>query len=262
MEEELKLVDLVFELRDARMPMASANPLLNDLAANKPRLVILNKQDMADANESSKWQNYFGKNGRCILLNSTSADVQKTIVAISKDIMKEKLEKARARGIRKKVLRAMVVGIPNVGKSTLINNVVKKRVARAENRAGVTRNLQWIRINEDLELLDTPGILWPRFDDQNAARILALLGSLNDDVVNKEELLLFALDYLKKYYPGLLHERYGIDENEDDLLVKIAYARKWLLSNERIDKTKTMDLLLKDIRNNNLGRITWEQYVE
>lgn len=257
MEEELKLVDIVIELRDARMPLASANPLLEELAKNKKKLIILNKADKADSIENDKWLHYFE---RAILSDSVNEKLTNKVVLEVKDILKDKLDKAKAKGIRKKVLRAMVVGIPNVGKSTFINNVVKRKVAKAENRPGVTRNLQWIRINEDLELLDTPGVLWPKLDDQNKAMILALLGSINDDVLDKEELSFFGIDYIKNNYPGLLNSRYGIDESKADLIEEIGKAKMALGNNGKVDRTKTYEMILKDIRNNALGRITFEKY--
>ena len=154
----------------------------------------------------------------------------------------------------------MVVGIPNVGKSTFINNVVKKKVAKAENRPGVTKNLQWIRINEDVELLDTPGVLWPKIEDQNQAMILALLGSMNDKILNEESLVYFGLNYIKDNYPGLLNNRYGVDENSADLINEIGLKKMWLTSDGGVDRHKAYSLLLKDIRENNIGRITFEKY--
>lgn len=257
MEEELKLVDIVIEIRDARMPLASANPLLEKLASNKERLIILNKADKADKKENDKWLSYFEK---AILTDSLNEKITNKVVNEVKEILKSKLERAKARGIRKKVLRAMVVGIPNVGKSTFINNIVKKKVAKAENRPGVTRNLQWIRINEDLELLDTPGVLWPKLDDQNKAMILALLGSINDDVLDSEELCRFGLNYIKNNYSGLLAMRYEIDENKEDLVNEIGLSKKWLTMDGVVDRTKTYEMVLKDIRSNKIGNITFEKY--
>lgn len=256
MEEELKLVDIVVELRDARIPDASANPILKELSKNKPCLIILNKADLSDEKENKKWKDSFE---HCLIVDSLNENITKKIVNEIKEILKDKLEKAKARGIRKKVLRAMVVGIPNVGKSTFINNIVKKKVAKAENRPGVTRNLQWIRINDDVELLDTPGVLWPKFDNQEDAKLLALMGSINDDVIDKEEMVRFGLDYLKNNYPGLLNQRYEVDENEDDLLSAIAKRKLWLLNDNQINKQKAVDLLLKDIRSNRIGRISWQK---
>lgn len=257
MEEQLKLVDIVIEIRDARMPLASGNPLLNELAANKEKLIILNKSDRADKNENELWLNHFDK---ALLCDSVNERITNKVVDEVKIILKAKLDKAKARGIRKKTLRAMVVGIPNVGKSTFINNVVKKKVAKAENRPGVTKNLQWIRINEDVELLDTPGVLWPKIEDQNQAKILALLGSMNDEILDSEQLTYFGLDYIKNNYPGFLKERYNINEDDSDLIEAIGKSKKWLISEGQVDRTKTYNMVLKDIRENKIGRITFEKY--
>ena len=257
MEEQLKLVDIVIEIRDARMPLASGNPLLNELAANKEKLIILNKSDRADKHENELWLSYFDKALLCDSVNERNTN---KVVDEVKLILKAKLDKAKARGIRKKTLRAMVVGIPNVGKSTFINNVVKKKIAKAENRPGVTKNLQWIRINEDVELLDTPGVLWPKIEDQNQAKILALLGSMNDEILDSEKLTYFGLDYIKSNYPHFLKERYNINEDELDLIEAIGKSKMWLVSEGQVDRTKTYNMVLKDIRENKIGRITFEKY--
>ncbi|MBQ6149136.1 MAG: ribosome biogenesis GTPase YlqF [Oscillospiraceae bacterium] len=259
MEEQLKLVDIIIELRDARIPEASANPLLQELSRNKPVLIVLNKADLADEEKNRLWKETFE---HCIIADSTGANLTKTVVNEVKEILKDKLERAKARGIRKKVLRAMVVGIPNVGKSTFINNIVKKKVAKAENRPGVTKSLQWIRINEDVELLDTPGVLWPKIEDQDAARLLALMGSINDDILDKQELVFFGLDYLRKVYPGVIERRYGVDESGDDLLEKIAREKLWLSADNNVNYVKAVDAILKDIRSNKIGRITWQDVRE
>lgn len=259
MEEQLKMVDIIIELRDARIPEASANPLLRELSKNKPVLIILNKVDYADPVKNEEWKKQFE---HCLLTDSLNENLTKTVVKEVQTILKDKLERAKAKGIRKKVLRAMVVGIPNVGKSTFINNIVKKKVAKTENRPGVTRSLQWIRINEDLELLDTPGVLWPRFDDQDDARLLALLGSINDDILDKKDLVYFGLDYIKNNYSGLLKKKYDISEDEEDLFESIARKKLWLLSDDRINYDKAVDAILKDIRNNRIGRITWQDVRE
>ena len=256
MEEELKLVDIVIEIRDARMPLASANPLLEELAKNKEKLVILNKADKADSKENSKWLACFDN---VLLCDSLNENISIKVVNKVKEILKAKLEKAKARGIRNKVLRAMVVGIPNVGKSTFINNVVKKKVAKAENRPGVTKNLQWIRINNEVELLDTPGVLWPKLEDQNQAKILALLGSINDQILDSEDLAYFGLNYIKENYPNVLNKRYGIDENASDLIEAIGKNKLWLISEGLVDRTKTYKMVLKDIRENKIDRITFEK---
>ena len=260
MEEQLKLVDIIIELRDARIPDASANPILQELAPNKPRLIILNKSDLADENLNKLWLNKFE---HCLLIDSTSDNLSKIVVNEVKEILKDKLEKAKARGIRKKVLRAMVVGIPNVGKSTFINNIVKKKAAKVENRPGVTRSLQWIKINEDVELLDTPGVLWPKFDNQDDARLVALVGSINDEVITDlNELVSFGLKYIVSKYPGLLSKRYNIDENKDDLINEISRSKSWLTKEGEIDQTKAISAILKDIRSGAIGRITWQDVRE
>lgn len=260
MEEQLKLVDIIIELRDARIPDASANPILQELAPNKPRLIILNKADLADENLNKLWLNKFE---HCLLIDSTSDNLSKIVVNEVKEILKDKLEKAKARGIRKKVLRAMVVGIPNVGKSTFINNIVKKKAAKVENRPGVTRSLQWIKINEDVELLDTPGVLWPKFDNQDDARLVALVGSINDEVITDlNELVNFGLKYIVSKYPGLLSKRYNIDENKDDLINEISRSKSWLTKEGEIDQTKAISAILKDIRSGAIGRITWQDVRE
>ena len=259
MEEQLKLVDIVVELRDARIPEASANPLLKELSKNKPVLIILNKADYADPLISENWQK---KYEHCLLTDSVSENLTNKVVKEIQTILSAKLERAKARGIRKKVLRAMVVGIPNVGKSTFINNIVKKKVAKTENRPGVTKSLQWIRINEDVELLDTPGVLWPKFDNQENARLLALLGSINDDVLDKQDLVVNGLEFIRNRYPGMLKEKYDIDEKEEDLLESIARKKLWLLPQDRVNTEKAVDMILKDIRNNRIGRISWQDVGE
>ena len=258
MQEQLSLVDIVIEIKDSRIPIASSNPIIADIAKNKPVLVILNKADLADEKQNELWSKQYE---HCLITNSVNQNLSKIVVDEVKDILKDKLEKAKAKGIRKKVLRAMVVGIPNVGKSTFINNVVKKKITKTENRPGVTRNLQWIKINEDLELLDTPGVLWPKLDNQDDARLLALLGSIKDDLLDKEDLVRFGLNYIVDNYPGLINKRYDVEENKDELVDLIALKKNCILKDNNIDYNKTYDMILKDIRNNKIGRITY-QYVD
>lgn len=259
MEEQLKLVDIIIELRDARIPAASANPILKELSRNKPVLIILNKADLSDEAANKRWANQFE---HCLIVDSLNENLSKRVVEKVKEILKDKLERAKAKGIRKKVLRAMVVGIPNVGKSTFINNIVRKKVAKAENRPGVTKSLQWIRINEDVELLDTPGVLWPKLENQDDARLLALIGSINDDVLDKEDLVYFALNYLRISYPGVINKRYEVAEDQNDLLEAIARKKLWLLNNNEINREKAVDQMLKDIRSSKIGRISWQDVRE
>lgn len=260
MQEQLKLVDIVIELRDARMPLVSFNPNFDKLFNGKPRLVVLNKADLADEKENKKWLQYF-KEENTILVNSTHDNLKNIVVSKVQTILKDKLEKAKAKGIRKKVLRAMVVGVPNVGKSTFINNVVKKKVAKAENRPGVTKALSWININEDLMLLDTPGVLWPKFENQDQAKILALLGSLNDEILDKQDLTRFGLDLILNLYPETIKNRYNVEENDEDLLLAIGLSKGCLTKNGEVDIDKTCEMILSDIRNNKFGRLSFEKYV-
>ena len=263
MQENLKLVDLVIELRDARAPLASANPLIERLIGEKKRLLVLTKKDMADPIVLDKWLAYFKTQGIYVLaVDAGHDDLKRLIPKVAKEICKDKLERAKARGIRKKVLRAMVCGIPNVGKSTFINAIVKKRVAKVENRPGVTRSLTWIKLDEDLELLDTPGVLWPKFEDQDAAKKLVLIGSIKDEVVDKDSVVDHALDILRVYYPDTLKERYHIsviDEDDRILLKDISKAMNFYKSGDEVDILRTQDFILSDIRNDNLKAISLER---
>ena len=264
MQEQLKLVDIIIELRDARMPFSSANPLLKSLGQGKPRLIVLTKKDLSDETMTDKWLRVLNEETKTIAINSFDKNASNQIVNEVKEILKAKIERAKARGIRKKMLRALVCGIPNVGKSTLINAITKKKTAKVENRPGVTKSLQWIRIHEDLELLDTPGVLWPKFEDQDVAYRLALLASISDRILDKEAITIFGLDYLKNHYPELLEKRYDIkieDKRVIKLIDEIALSKKWLKSGGEIDYDKTYDMFLADVRNNNIGKITWD-YVE
>lgn len=265
-QESLKMVDIVIEIRDARIPFSSENPLLRDIIAQKPRLIVLNKKDMADPRQTEEWLGHLRNNtDHAIAVDAVNDNLKQIIPSIVKEILKVKIEKAKARGIRKKMLRAMVVGIPNVGKSTFINGVVKKKVAKSENRPGVTKSLQWIKIHEDIELLDTPGVLWPRFADEAVAINLALIGSLNDQVVDKKMLVKQALLHLHDFYPEKLKQRYGIVFDSFDLeemLDTIAVNKNFLLKDNKKDINKTIDFILTDIRNNRIDNVTWEFWCE
>ena len=266
MQESLKLVDMVIELRDARIPYSSENPMIKDLIGQKPRLIILTKKDMADPKVTEEWLEYFKTNGiKAVAVDSNHDDLKKMIPGLVKEILADKLARAKARGIRKKVLRAMVVGIPNVGKSTLINGVVKKKIAKVENRPGVTRSLQWIKLNEDVELLDTPGVLWPRFQEERVAFNLALVGSMNDQVVDLRAIVLASLDYLKKYYADLLSEHYDIEIVEEtafETLKRLGAKKNLYKLAGEVDVKRTVEFFLAEIRNDKVGRISWERVDE
>ena len=255
MEEQLKLVDIIIELRDARIPFSSENPLLKELGKNKKKLIILNKADLADEIENNKFLLYFDN---VLLLDSLHQNINKIVSEKIKEICKDILDRAIRRGIKNKTIRAMVVGIPNVGKSTFINSFVKRKVAKVENRPGVTKNLQWIRIDKDIELLDTPGVLWPKFENQEDAIKLAILGTINDNILDKEELVNYCLLYLKDNYKDLLIKYYELD-NLNNIFEDIGRKKNYLSEGGQIDKNKTIDSILKDIRLNKIGRISLEK---
>ncbi|MBO4808837.1 MAG: ribosome biogenesis GTPase YlqF [Lachnospiraceae bacterium] len=262
MQENLGLIDLVIELLDARVPISSRNPDIDDLAKNKSRLILLNKSDLADERANNAWMQYFESKGlNIVMINSQSGKGVKSVSAAVNEACKEKLERDRKRGIIGRPIRAMVVGIPNVGKSTFINSYAGRACAKTGNKPGVTKGKQWIKLSKTLELLDTPGILWPKFEDKDVGLRLAMIGSINDDILNKDELALSLIEFLKANYKGLLAERYGISEDDGnvDILTGIAINRKCFKAGEEPDISKASMLLLDDFRKGRLGRISLEK---
>ena len=261
MQEDLKLIGLIIELVDARVPLSSRNPDIDQLGQNKSRLILLNKADLADERQNEAWKEYFQSKGfHVVKVDSRNGAGMKTIQNVIQEACKEKIERDRRRGIKNRPIRAMVAGIPNVGKSTFINTFAGKACAKTGNRPGVTKGKQWIRLNKNVELLDTPGILWPKFEDQEVGIRLAFVGSIKDDILNMEELALKLIDYLKERYTGLLEKRYGISEagNAVEILGDIAKARGCLKKGEELDYTKASGLLFDDFRGGKIGRITLE----
>ena len=261
MQEDLKLIDLIIELVDARVPLSSRNPDIDQLGQNKSRLILLNKADLADERQNEAWKEYFQSKGfHVVKVDSRNGAGMKTIQNVIQEACKEKIERDRRRGIKNRPIRAMVAGIPNVGKSTFINTFAGKACAKTGNRPGVTKGKQWIRLNKNVELLDTPGILWPKFEDKEVVIRLAFVGSIKDDILNMEELALQLIDYLKERYTGLLEKRYGISEegNAVEILGEIAKARGCLKKGEELDYTKASGLLFDDFRSGKIGRITLE----
>ena len=261
MQEDLKLIDLIIELVDARVPLSSRNPDIDQLGQNKSRLILLNKADLADERQNEAWKVYFQSKGfHVVKVDSRNGAGMKTIQNVIQEACKEKIERDRRRGIKNRPIRAMVAGIPNVGKSTFINTFAGKACAKTGNRPGVTKGKQWIRLNKNVELLDTPGILWPKFEDQEVGIRLAFVGSIKDDILNMEELALKLIGYLKERYTGLLEKRYGISEagNAVEILGDIAKARGCLKKGEELDYTKASGLLFDDFRGGKIGRITLE----
>lgn len=264
MKEDIKLVDLVIELLDARAPLSSRNPDIDELGQNKARMIILNKADLADSRANKVWEQYFKEKGYTVVqVDARRRADMKPIQAAILQACKEKIERDRRRGIRNRPVRAMVVGIPNVGKSTFINSYAGRACAKTGNKPGVTRGNQWIRLSRDVELLDTPGILWPKFEDEMVGLKLAMLGSVKDDILNTDELSLELLGFLKKNYPDALKERYRLLEEifEKDgtvILGEIARVRNCLLKGNELDYGKAARMVIEDFRGGRLGRITLE----
>lgn len=262
MQENIKLIDLIIELVDARIPMSSRNPDIDELGKGKSRIILLNKSDLADARLNQEWESFFKEKGYFVQqLNAKTGAGIKNIQALVQESCKEKIERDRKRGIINRPIRAMVVGIPNVGKSTFINSFAGKACAKTGNKPGVTKGKQWIRLNKNLELLDTPGILWPKFEDQKIGERLALIGSINDEILHVDELAVALIRNLKNSYLDLLEKRYDITIDEDayDTLKKIAIARKCLQKGELPDVDRASSMLLEDFRSGKLGRITLER---
>ncbi len=261
MQENMKLIDLVIELTDARIPLSSRNPDIDELGRNKARLVLLNKSDLADDRCSDAWVEYFCRTGcSAVKVNSKKGGGIKSIQTAIQDACREKFERDRKRGILNRPVRAMVVGIPNVGKSTFINALAGKACAKTGNKPGVTKGKQWIRLNKNVELLDTPGILWPKFEDQEVGLRLAFIGSIRDDILNSEELAIEFIRFMKERYFGILSGKYGIDESGDlySCLRSIAESRHCLSRGSELDTEKAAGILLDDFRNGRLGRLTLE----
>jgi len=268
MKEDIKLIDLIIELVDARVPLASRNPDIDELGKGKARLILLNKSDLASEKQNEAWTAWFKKKGFFVVkVNARSGAGLKQINGVVQEACKEKIERDRRRGILNRPVRAMVVGIPNVGKSTFINSFAGKACTKTGNKPGVTKGNQWIRLNKTLELLDTPGILWPRFEDQRVGLLLAFIGSINDEILNKDELTMELIRFLETYYPQILPQRYLPDEDKEvssgsrtelEWLSQIAKVRGCLLKGGEPDYGKAAAIVIDDFRSGRLGRITLE----
>lgn len=260
MKEDIKLIDLIVEIIDARVPLASRNPDIDELGKGKARLILLNKSDLASEKYNDAWTAWFRSKGYYVVkVNSRSGAGLKQINGVVQEACREKIERDRRRGIMNRPVRAMVVGIPNVGKSTFINSFAGKACAKTGNKPGVTKGNQWIRLNKTLELLDTPGILWPKFEDQRVGLMLAFIGSINDEILNRDELSLELLKFLRAHYPDVLRERYQADsEDAAELLSQIAKVRGCLMKGGEPDLSKAAGIVIDDFRSGKLGRITLE----
>ena len=256
MQEKLNMVDMVIELRDARIPSASKNPMIEELCQNKPRLIVLSKMDKADAAATKLWCSALqNETTRVVALDILKENIIPGIVEESRLLMQAKIERMKRRGIRPRAIRAMVVGVPNVGKSTFINRISKKKVAVTGDRPGVTRALQW----SNLELLDTPGVLWPKFEDETVGVLLAITGAIRDEILPLEEIAAWAMRYLIANKKEALQQRYEIAVCEDPyiMLERIAEKRGFMRKGE-MDEKRTIEAFLRELRDDKLGRITWE----
>ncbi len=265
LKEQLKLVDVVWELLDARIPRSSKNPDIDPIVHGKPKIVILNKKDLADPRVTEEWVRHFKEQGiTAIPMNSIDSSSATQLLNESKNLLADKLEARRAKGIRREVIRAMIVGIPNVGKSSMINKYAKKKSARTGNKPGVTKGKQWVRIQKDLEMLDTPGILWPRLDDKNAALNLAFVGTIKDEIMDRETLGLRLVETLLEYYPKDLFDRYGLEDMEEgitglEVLDTIAKKRGCMFKGNEVDYLRVANVLLDEFRSGMIAKISLEK---
>lgn len=254
-QENLKHVDFVTILVDARLPLSSQNPMLTKIVGDKPKLLILNKSDLADSNRTNEWRSYFESQAiKTLAINSKEQSTVKLVTDAAKSLMADKIQRLRERGIQKETLRTMIIGIPNAGKSTLMNRLAGKKIAVVGNRPGVTKGQQWLKSNKDLEILDTPGILWPKFEDELVGLKLALTGAIKDQLLPMDEVTIFGLNYFKTYYPERLEERFkGIDLEEEAPEIIMEMTRKLGF---REDYYRFYNLFVKEVRDGKLGRYT------
>ena len=263
--EKMKLIDIVVELVDARAPLSSKNPMFDQICNNKPRLIVMTKKDLADDKLTSCWIDYFKSKGlHAICVNLKNFNEYQLVINVCKEILKEKMEREAKRGLKPRAMRAMILGIPNVGKSTFINRLAKRKATITGNRPGVTKAQQIIRVDKDFELFDTPGVLWPRFEDENIARNIELIGSIKQDILPLDELFIYAIEYLEKTYPNSDKNRYEIEiDFESDWIEKvyddIAKNRKIKKVRGYTDYDRVMDVFFNDIFDGNIGKITWEK---
>ncbi|WP_349410477.1 ribosome biogenesis GTPase YlqF [Pseudalkalibacillus sp. SCS-8] len=261
--EKLKMIDVVFELVDARIPLSSRNPMIDDIVGNKPRLVLLNKSDMADPAVTKQWQDYFAeKDIRTVTVNSKTGQGLNRISEVARDLVKEKFDKMIEKGVKPRAVRALILGIPNVGKSTLINRLANKKIAKTGDRPGITQRQQWIKVGKELELLDTPGILWPKFEDQTTGYRLAVTGAIKDEILDFGDIAFFAIQYMKEAYPDRLIERYKLEDVSApplEVFEEIGKKRGCLLKGGEIDYEKAAEIILRDIRSEKLGPLSFER---
>lgn len=262
MNEQLKAVDIIVELRDARIPLASENPMLTELAPHKARVLVFTKTDLADGNVTQAWKEYFKEHEiPVVFVNMTSTNAKKEIVAAIELAGAKKRERDVSRGIKNRALKSMIVGVPNVGKSTLINSLAKKKLAKVADKPGVTRAVTWIPINKQLVLMDTPGVLWPKFEDPLVGMKLAITNAIKEQVLPVEAILMIAYDFLKEHYYSRLETRYELDNKEytfEQFLTHVATLKNMVKHNGEYDYHRVQQFLFLELKNHKLGPISWE----
>ena len=260
-KEHIDLIDIVYEVIDARIPKTSKNKDVDELIKNKPRILIMTKYDLCDIEKTNKWKKYYEELGyHVVLLDLLQNPNLEPVYKITNQISKELNDKRLSKGLKQRKTRALILGIPNVGKSTLINRLVKKKVTNVGNRPGITKKLEWIRINNDLELLDTPGILWPRFDNQNIALNLASMTAIKEEILDIEEVAIHIIKTMLKLYPDQIINRYNLTKTDDivDILDQIG-KKIGAIKNGETDYDKVYTIILKDLREGHLGRVTFDE---
>ncbi|MFF2155634.1 ribosome biogenesis GTPase YlqF [Paenibacillus chitinolyticus] len=267
-EDKLKLIDVTIELLDARIPMSSRNPMVDDILKGKPRLVLLNKTDLADPAITAEWVKFFTDRGlKTLAIDANTGTGVKEILPKCKELMSAKIESQLRKGINPRAIRGLIVGIPNVGKSTLINQLAGRKIANTGDKPGVTKGQQWIKFGTDMDLLDTPGILWPKFDDQNVGMKLAATGAIKEEILHLDDIAFHTIRYMSEYYGERLKERYGIEEIPEDsenpnevieVMEAIGRKRGAIISGGRVDLEKTSLLFLRELRSGKLGRVSLE----
>lgn len=260
-QENIKFVDFVTILVDARLPLSSQNPMLTKIVGDKPKLMILNKVDLADPVATKEWQEYFESKGiKTLAINSKEQSTVKKVTDAAKSLMADKIARQKERGIQIETLRTMIIGIPNAGKSTLMNRLAGKKIAVVGNKPGVTKGQQWLKTNKDLEILDTPGILWPKFEDEDVALKLALTGAIKDQLLPMDEVTIFGLNYFKEHYPKELQERYkqmDLEQEAPEIIMEMTQRLGF-----RDDYDRFYSLFVKDVRDGRLGRYTLDRVGE
>lgn len=275
-EQKLKLIDLVIELLDARIPYSSRNPMIDEIIHHKPRLILLNKADLADPDVTEQWVQYYAGQGIQALPFNSTADHRQSLISEAKRLLAEQITRQLNKGMNPRAMRGLIVGIPNVGKSTLINRLAGRRVALTGDRPGVTKGQQWIKVGQELELLDTPGILWPKFEDQEVGIKLAITGAIKEQLLVIEDIAFHTIRYLMRHYPERLEERYNlawpkmeedtaiVDEADDNQMIveimeEIGRKRGCVQSGGRIDLARTAGIIVRELRAGTLGRVSLER---